>query len=171
IYDVQEGKPHLRLENRVLPGGPTVADTLANAVFFFGAIVDMVDDERPVWSRMSFDTAWRNLMSAARHGIDARLYWPGYGEVPIEELAMRQLLPSAERGLARLGIDKPVPQTYLGIVGGRARTGRNGASWQIAAVQHFESEGANRQEALEQMVRAYARHMHSNQPVHEWPLP
>ena len=96
---------------------------------------------------------------------------PGYGEVPIEELAMRQLLPSAERGLARLGIDKPVAQHYLGIIDGRARTGRNGASWQIAAVQHFESEGANRQEALEQMVRAYARHMHSNQPVHEWPLP
>ena len=37
VYDVVDGLPHLRVENRVLPAGPTVVDMVANAAFFYGA--------------------------------------------------------------------------------------------------------------------------------------
>ena len=30
------GKPHLRIENRVLPSGPTIIDSVANAAFWLG---------------------------------------------------------------------------------------------------------------------------------------
>ncbi|HEY0936369.1 MAG TPA: glutamate--cysteine ligase, partial [Trebonia sp.] len=36
VYAAVDGRPHLRVENRVLPAGPTVADVLANAAFYYG---------------------------------------------------------------------------------------------------------------------------------------
>ena len=33
-YGISNGVPHLRIENRVLPSGPTVVDEVANAAFF-----------------------------------------------------------------------------------------------------------------------------------------
>lgn len=171
IYDVQDGRPHLRLENRVLPAGPSVIDTLANAAFFYGLIVELVGEERPLWSRMSFEAARQNFTAAARDGIDAELYWPGKGELPVEELVLRHLLPMAHRGLERLGVDAELVERYLGVIEGRARSGRNGASWQVAAVRAAEAGGASRAEALRTMLGAYVRHMHANEPVHTWPLP
>ena len=105
IYDVVRGRPHLRVENRVLPAGPTVVDILANAAFYYGLIRVLVEQERPIWSQMSFATAEENFHAGAREGIDARVYWPGVGEVPVAELVLRRLLPMAQEGLDRWGID------------------------------------------------------------------
>ena len=77
VYDVVDGEPHLRVENRVLPAGPTVVDMLANAAFYYGLVRALADDERPVWTQMSFDAAEENFHAGARHGIDARVFWPG----------------------------------------------------------------------------------------------
>ena len=77
VYDVVRGKPHLRVENRVLPAGPTVVDTLANAAFYYGLVRMLADEERPIWSRMSFSAAEENFHAGARDGIDARVFWPG----------------------------------------------------------------------------------------------
>ncbi|MDT4929567.1 MAG: hypothetical protein QOF92_2434, partial [Pseudonocardiales bacterium] len=54
IYDVFRGKPHLRVENRVLPAGPTVVDVLANGAFYYGVLRMLVNHDRPLWSQMSF---------------------------------------------------------------------------------------------------------------------
>src|SRR6202007_2666660 len=48
IYAVVDGRPHLRVENRVLPAGPTVADILANAAFYFGLVRTLAEQERPI---------------------------------------------------------------------------------------------------------------------------
>ena len=98
IYDVYRGKPHLRVENRVLPAGPTVVDILANARFYYGLLRVLAEEERPIWSRMSFAAAEENFYEGARRGIDAQLYWPGLGEVPATELVLRRLLPLAHEG-------------------------------------------------------------------------
>ena len=103
VYAVVDGQPHLRVENRVLPAGPTVADVMANAAFYYGLIRALADEQRPVWTQMTFATAAENLHEAARHGLDARLYWPGLGEAPVAELVLRRLLPLAREGLAPLG--------------------------------------------------------------------
>ena len=105
IYAVTASGPHLRIENRVLPAGPTVADIIANGAFYYGLTRALVDEDRPVWTRMSFSVAEENLHTAARDGIDARLYWPGVGEVPVTELVLRRLLPLAHKGLELTGMD------------------------------------------------------------------
>src|SRR5579863_5698753 len=95
VYAVVDGKPHLRVENRVLPAGPSVADVMANAAFYYGLVRYLAEHQRPVWSQMSFTTAAENLYAAARHGLEAQLYWPGFGEAPVAELVLRRLLPLA----------------------------------------------------------------------------
>ncbi len=170
VYDVVRGRPHLRVENRVLPAGPTVVDTLANAAFYYGLIRVLVDDERPIWSRMSFAAAEDNFHSGARHGIDARMYWPGVGEAPAGELVLRKLLPMAREGLTRWGVDAVDADRLLEIVERRCVLGINGAAWQAAAF-HRLYERLDRPDALREMTVRYRELMHSNDPVHTWPLP
>ena len=171
IYDTTGGEAHLRLENRVLPAGPTVIDTLANAAFYHGVIRQLARSERPVWSRLAFGTAQENFHAGATHGIDARLFWPGVGEIPASELVLRHLLPLAYEGLDDWGVDPTLRDRYLGVIEGRCLTGVNGADWQISAVRRFEERGYPRGEALHAMTAAYAEGMHGNEPVHTWPLP
>ena len=130
VYDVVRGKPHLRVENRVLPAGPTVVDTLANAAFYYGLVRMLAEEERPIWSQMSFSAAEENFHAGARDGIDARVFWPGLGEVPASELVLRRLLPLAHEGLDRWGSTPPDRDRLLGIIEQRCLTQRNGATWQ-----------------------------------------
>ncbi len=168
VYDVVDGRPHLRLENRVLPAGPTVIDMLANSAFFYGMLRSLSEAEDPLWNRMSFVVASANFIEAARNGIDARLIWPGRGEVSARELVLTTLLPLAHEGLRRWGVDAEVCDRFLGVIEGRARTGRNGASWQVLTVQALQDGGMTRPAALAEMLRRYCERMHANEPVHTW---
>ena len=134
IYDVVGGRPHLRVENRLLPSGPTVVDICANAAFYYGLVRTLVAEEQPLWSRMSFSAAEENFHAGARDGIDAQLYWPGVGEVPVSELVLRRLLPAADEGLAQAGIDAADRDRLLGVIERRCVTMQNGAAWQVGRV-------------------------------------
>ena len=170
IYDVVRDQPHLRVENRVLPAGPTVVDTLANAAFYYGLVRVLTEDERPIWSQMSFSAAEENFHAGARAGIDARVYWPGVGEVPAAELVLRRLLPLAHEGLTRWGVDPADRDRLLEIIERRCVTLRNGASWQSAMFHRlYEERGMERHDALREMTVRYRDHMHANEPVHTWP--
>jgi hypothetical protein len=170
IYDVVRGEPHVRVENRVLPAGPTVVDTMANAAFYYGLLRVLADEERPVWSQMSFSAAEENFHSGARDGIDAKVYWPGVGEVPAPELVLRRLLPIAHEGLERWGVDAAERERLLGIIERRCVLLRNGASWQSEVFGRLRDErGLDRGAALREMTLRYREHMHSNEPVHDWP--
>ncbi|KXK62022.1 glutamate--cysteine ligase [Micromonospora rosaria] len=172
VYDVLRGRPHLRVENRVLPAGPTVLDTIANGAFYFGLVRALAEADRPLWSQMSFSAAEENFVTGARHGIDAHVFWPGLGYLPVTELVLRRLLPLAHHGLDRWGVDPAERDRLLGIIEQRCLTGRNGASWQVATLHRLESaDHLDRPAALREVVRHYVELMHSNRPVHEWPIP
>ena len=168
VYAVVNGLPHLRVENRVLPAGPTVVDMLANSAFFYGMLRGLSEADNPLWTAMDFGVAEANFLAAALDGIDARLYWPGAGEVTARELVLDTLLPIAEEGLRRWGVDAEVRDRFLGVIEGRARTGRNGASWQVSTVRALQDGGMTRPAALAEMLRRYCEHMHANEPVHTW---
>jgi hypothetical protein len=170
IYDVVRGRPHLRVENRILPAGPTVVDILANAAFYYGLLRVLVEEDRPLWTQMSFSAAEENFHVGARDGIEARVYWPGVGEVPVAELVLRRLLPQAHEGLALLGIAAADRDRLLGAIERRCVTLRNGASWQSATFRRLFDGGLERDEALRQMTVRYRELMHANEPVHDWPL-
>ncbi|MEV6315697.1 glutamate-cysteine ligase family protein [Streptomyces sp. NPDC051776] len=171
VYAVVDGTPHLRIENRVLPAGPTMADTTANGALYYGLLRALVEEDRPVWSRMSFSAAEDNLHAAALHGMDARLYWPGMGEVPASELVLRRLLPLAHTGLERSGIDAAWREPMLGIIEQRCVTQRNGALWQAEMYHRIEeADHVGHHEALRRMTRQYIDYMHLNAPAHTWPV-
>jgi hypothetical protein len=170
VYDVVDGRPQLRLENRVLPAGPSVIDMLANSAFFYGMLRSLSEADEPLWATMDFAVAHTNFLAAARYGIDARLDWPGLGDVTARELVLDTLLPAADEGLQRWGVDVEVRDRFLGVIEGRARTGRNGATWQVATVRALQNDGMGRPAALAEMLRRYCEHMHSNEPVHTWAL-
>jgi hypothetical protein len=170
IYDVVRGRPHLRVENRILPAGPTVLDILANAAFYYGLLRVLVEEDRPLWTQMSFSAAEENFHVGARDGIEARVYWPGVGEVPVAELVLRRLLPQAHEGLELLGIAAADRDRLLGAIERRCVTLRNGASWQSATFHRLYDGGLERDEALRQMTVRYRELMHANEPVHDWPL-
>jgi gamma-glutamyl:cysteine ligase YbdK (ATP-grasp superfamily) len=171
VYDVVREAPHLRVENRVLPAGPTVVDILANAALYFGLVRYLVDQQRPLWSQMSFSAAEENFHAGARHGIEAHVYWPGLGTVPVAELVLRRLLPMADDGLRAWGVDQSDRDKLLGIIQQRCLTGQNGASWQAAMFHKvYDETGLDRRGAMREVVQRYGKYMHSNEPVHTWPL-
>ena len=169
IYDVADGRPHLRIENRVLPAGPTVVDTMANAALFYGLVPVLGGSERPVWSQLSFKAAEENFHLAARLGIEADQYWPGVGTVPVRELVLRQLLPLAHAGLEQQGVDAEIRDRLLGIIEQRCITGRNGSTWLIDEFAHQMTLDPDRQVALRATTSAYEEQMHGGEPVHTWP--
>jgi hypothetical protein len=172
VYDVVRGRPHLRVENRVLPAGPTVLDTIANGAFYFGLVRTLAESDRPLWSQMSFSAAEENFHTCARHGIAAQVYWPGLGYLPVTELVLRRLLPLAYAGLDRWGLAAAERDRLLGIIEQRCLTGRNGATWQVETLHHLEDSGnLDRPDALREVLRRYIPLMHSNRPVHEWSAP
>jgi gamma-glutamyl:cysteine ligase YbdK (ATP-grasp superfamily) len=169
IYDVVRGRPHLRVENRVLPAGPTVVDTLANAAFYYGLVRILAEEERPLWSQMSFQAAEENFHAGARDGMEARLYWPGVGEASAPELVLRRLLPMAREGLDAYGVDPAGRDRLLDIIEQRCLTAVNGAAWQ-ARTFHKLYDRCDRPDALREMTVRYRELMHSNEPVHAWPV-
>ncbi|WP_116203528.1 glutamate-cysteine ligase family protein [Amycolatopsis circi] len=170
VYDVVDGLPHLRIENRVLPAGPTVADMVANAAFFYGAQRALPEQDRPVWSQMSFQAAEENLYEGARKGFDAQLYWPGIGWIPPDELALRVLLPLAHEGLRRSDVSDEARVRYLGIIERRCLARRSGATWQRDYVLRAHERGADRETALSWMLRRYLELSAAGEPVHTWTL-
>ncbi|MFD8496519.1 glutamate-cysteine ligase family protein [Amycolatopsis sp. NPDC059657] len=170
VYDVVDGLPHLRVENRVLAAGPTVLDIVANAAFFYGAQRALAESDRPVWSQMSFQAAEENLYAGARQGFDAQLYWPGIGWIPPDELVLRVLLPMAHEGLRRSDVSDEARERYLGIIEQRCLARRTGSSWQRDYVLRAQERGLERDAALARMLTRYLELSESETPVHTWPV-
>lgn len=146
-----------------------MVDTLANGAFYFGLVRALVDQERPVWSQMSFSAAEENFHTCARNGIDSRIYWPGIGTVGVTELVLRRLLPMAYEGLSRWEVDRSEQERLLGIIEQRCLTGVTGAGWQTRTFHElFDTTSMNRGDALREMLNRYRVHMHTNEPVHTW---
>jgi hypothetical protein len=172
VYEVTNGIPHFRIENRVLPAGPSIVDSVANLALYFGLLNILTNADQPVWEEMSFQAAKDNFYTAAKHGLEARLYWPGVGaDIPVRELLLRHLIPLARAGLRDWSIKQDDVDHYLGIIEARSVTGRNGATWQIATHRALvERCGLDRSKAAQELVRRYSLWSRSGAPVHAWPI-
>ncbi|MFJ1901942.1 MULTISPECIES: glutamate-cysteine ligase family protein [unclassified Streptomyces] len=176
VYGLSDGVPHLRVENRVLPAGPTVADVIANAALYYGLVRALAEESRPVWTRMPFAAAAENFDTACRRGIDAELLWPrpgragGLTRVPAAKLVRDELLPLAAAGLDAWNIEPADRDRYLGIIEERCKRRTNGASWQADTYHRARESGLGRDAALAAMTRRYAELMLGGEPVHSWPV-
>ncbi|MFB7359030.1 glutamate--cysteine ligase [Streptomyces gardneri] len=176
VYGWVDGVPHLRVENRVLPAGPTVTDVIANAAFYYGLVRSLADEPRPVWKRMAFEDAEANFDTACRHGIDAELRWPragragGVATLPAVRLVLDELLPLAAAGLDAWHIEPADRDFYLGVIEQRCLKKVNGASWQADTFHQALESGLDREAALAATTRRYRTLMHEGEPVHTWPV-
>ncbi|MFD9427460.1 MULTISPECIES: glutamate-cysteine ligase family protein [unclassified Streptomyces] len=175
VYGLADGVPHLRVENRVLPAGPTVTDVIANAAFYYGLVRALAGESRPVWTKLPFEAAEENFDAACRHGIEAELLWPctgrsgGITKVPAVKLVRDELLPLAAAGLDAWNIEPADRDLYLGVIEERCRRRVNGASWQVATYHRALEAGLERDAALAATTRRYAELMRTGDPVHTWP--
>ncbi|WAU81002.1 glutamate-cysteine ligase family protein [Streptomyces sp. Qhu-G9] len=176
VYGIADGVPHLRVENRVLPAGPTVIDVVANAAFYYGLVRALAAEARPVWTRLPFEAAAANFDHACRYGIDARMEWPrrgrygGVTRVPAVQLVLDELLPLAAQGLDAWGVEPADRDLYLGVIEERCKRGVNGASWQSRTFHKALESGMGRDAALAATTQRYCELMHLGEPVHTWPV-
>jgi gamma-glutamyl:cysteine ligase YbdK (ATP-grasp superfamily) len=155
--------PHLRIEHRVVPAGPSLSDMIANAAFYFGLITGLAKRyERPE-TEMGFIRARNNFYQAARYGLHAQLYWFGWQGAQADVLIEQQLLPIAREGLRSLNIDVASADYWLGIIGERVKLGINGATWQKQWVAKYGVD-------MPALTLAYLEGQESGKPVHRWDL-
>jgi len=144
---------------------------IANAALFYGLVRALGEQDRPIWTQMTFSAAEENFHTAARDGIEARLYWPGLGEISVTDLVLNHLLATAADGLDRFGVAPPVRDRLLGIIESRCATGLNGAAWQAETVAKLQDDRQlDRITALHAMLSRYCEHMRGGSPVHTWPI-
>ena len=163
LVGVNDGRPHLRIEQRVTPAGPSIVDTVANAAFFYGLCWALCQQDEAAENRLPFASARDNFHAAARHGLDAQLIWLDGNKQPAQPLLLRALLPLAARGLEALGIEHSEAEHYLGIIESRVKNACNGAAWQRAYVARHGPD-------MQALLGAYLERQHSGAPVHEWDI-
>ncbi|ANM29740.1 hypothetical protein ABI59_09360 [Acidobacteria bacterium Mor1] len=166
-YGILNGKPHLRIENRVLPSGPTVIDQVANSAFWFGLISALSARYGDITQVIDFSDAAMNFTSAARQGLGAQLTWL-HGEVlPATNLICDKLMPLAEEGLLKRGIPEDEVERYLGIIDKRVSSHQTGSQWLVQSLGQMRGQGT-KSEQLNALVAATIERQNSGEPVHEW---
>jgi len=168
-YGISEGRPHIRIENRVFPAGPTVADEVANAALWFGLMGTAHRTGRDVPQRLDFDSARANFNAAAREGLRAQFDWLDGRTLPAGELLLENLIPLARQGLDELGVDAEDAERYLGIVRRRVESGQTGSTWLLKSHAGMKDQGT-RAERLTCLTGALLDRQNAGSPVHTWEL-
>jgi CBS domain-containing protein len=166
-YGVMDGKPHLRIENRVMPAGPTVLDEVANGALWFGAMAELGARGDDITRQIDFDQAGANFYTAAREGLGAHFTWLDGEDLTAAHLVLDRLLPLAEAGLRRSGIDEPDIKRYLGVVENRVRTARTGSRWLMSSWNALKDKGTSG-ERSNALVAATVQRQQTGRPVAEW---
>ncbi|MCA9257097.1 MAG: CBS domain-containing protein, partial [Phycisphaerales bacterium] len=168
-YGVTAGKPHLRIENRYLPSGPTTIDEIANAAFWFGLMAGVSEKYEDVRQVMDFDTARTNFFNAAQQGLRAQFTWIGKKIAPAQRLILDNLLTLAHEGLQYLKIDGRDIDRYLGVIEARVASKQTGATWMLESLSRM-NKAATRSDRLSSLTCRMAELSREGDPVHEWPL-
>jgi len=168
-YGLTNGKPHLRIENRILPAGPTTADEIANAAFWLGLISAFSHESRPVSERIAFSRAKENFSRAARYGLGAVIDWFGDRSVVARDLVLSELLPMAREGLEAKNIDRGDIERYLEIVRRRVEARRTGSDWMLMSLERM-GDAANLSERLGALTEGIVSRQASGLPVADWSL-
>lgn len=161
------GKPHLRIENRVMPAGPTAVDATANAAFWLGAMIGMSLHYGDITKHIEFDDVRDNFLKAAKFGIDSTFNWFKDKKVPVPELILKELLPLAKEGLKHRKVSNSDIKKYLGIIEARAKEHKTGARWALRSFTALKSQVTN-DEAVTGLTAAMIKNQKQNKPVHTW---
>ena len=156
-------RPHIRIEHRVVPAGPSLPDTVANAAFYYGLVYQLINREIKPELQMPFDIARDNFYQAAKFGLDSHITWLDSNKVPLRSLVLKELLPMAVKGLQMLNINQEDIDLYMSIIEQRVKNQCNGTAWQRAFVAKYGKD-------MSALTRAYYERQNSGEPVHTWDI-
>ena len=163
LIGIENGEPHIRIEHRVVPAGPSVVDAIANAAFYFGLANNLMQREIQPEMQLPFNQARDNFYAAAKNGLDAQIVWLDGKKINIRTLILDKLIPVAVQGLEHAGIDTNDIDKYLGIIEQRTNNSCNGAAWQRAFIAKYGKD-------MKSLTKAYLERQNSGEPVHLWDL-
>ena len=166
-YGVTEGNPHLRIECRALPSGPTTLDEIANAAFWIGLVIGGAREFGDVSRTMDFADAKANFLAASRRGLEAGFHWITGETVGARELILEDLIPLARSGLADLEIEPAEIDRYLDVIEERVESGLTGAVWQLRSLHAMRDQGT-KPERLTALTAAIVRRQREGLPGHRW---
>lgn len=165
----QNGQPHLRIENRVLPAGPTVKDEMANAALWLGLMNGLDDHYKDVTKIIEFEEAKDNFLTAARNGMNNKFYWANGKRIPAAELYLKELLPIAIDGLKKAQIADKDIKYYMDILRGRIENGQTGSQWMLNSYNKL-IKNASQTETTMAITASIVENQEKNIPIHEWKL-
>ncbi len=157
----EQGTPHLRIEQRVVPSGPSPQDAIANAAFYYGAVTALAESDIEIEKALPHSLARDNFYAAARNGLRSTQHWFDGRDMNAAELILQTLLPMAEKGLDSLGINAKDAKHYLGIIHDRVKSRQNGTAWQRKFVQKHGRD-------MHALAQAYKNNQNSGEAVHNW---
>jgi CBS domain-containing protein/gamma-glutamylcysteine synthetase len=164
------GKPHLRIECRVLPSGPTVADEIANSTFWLGLMAGYGKHVKDIRKLLSFDDVSDNFIKAAKFGIDSKFTWFGDKKISVADLIKNELLPIAREGLQERNVNSEDIDKYLGIIEERNAKHMNGARWMLRAFTELKAK-TSEDEAVATLTSTIIENQLSGKCVHDWEMP
>lgn len=168
-YGISNGKPHLRIENRVFPSGPTVVDEIANAAFWLGLLKGFGDAYDDITQELDFDDARMNFFAASKMGLDTKFIWANDRKVTARDLIQDELIPISRMGLKKANINDSDIDTYLGVIEERVETAQTGSYWIVKSFGKMIKEN-NKEQSLSALTRAMAKNQEKGEPVHKWGL-
>ena len=164
-YGVGGGKPHLRIENRYIPSGPSVIDEIANMVFWVGVMVGRTEKYKKIHEMMDFKEVKLNFFKAARYGMNTQFFWDGE-LISSHNLILNELLPMAFSGLLNSGVSEKDAQYYLGIIENRVKS-NNGSQWMIKSYRNLLKNNKPFEAAQILTSNIYKKQI-KDEPVSKW---
>ena len=166
-YGIGGGKPHLRIENRILPAGPTVLDEIATAMFWLGLMQGMFLEYPDVRQLMDFDDAKTNFLEAARGGLYSKMTWFNKKKYNTIDLIKEELLPLARKGLAHRKVNQADIDRYLGVLEVRLEEGVTGSQWYFDNWARLAKNGT-KEEVITALVASTVKNQKLGHSISEW---
>lgn len=170
VYGFSNGKPHLRIENRILPAGPTLVDQVANAAFWYGLMFGIEEMDLDFEKTLDFSLVKNNFIQAARNGIHSKFNWIDNQNYTTKQLVSDILLPIAKKGLEKMNIASMDIDKYLNIIQQRVSTEMNGSAWMQKSVHALTAHKIAPQNIYPTLVELSIKNQNSNIPIHEWEI-
>jgi CBS domain-containing protein/gamma-glutamylcysteine synthetase len=167
-YGTTNGKPHIRIENRYLPAGPSTPDEIANMMFWVGVMKGRPKEFDNIHTKMEFKDIKSNFFNAARYGMATQFYWDNK-LISSQELLLDHLLPMAYRGLYSMKVAPKDAEYYLRIIKQRIQS-RNGSRWIVEGFRKLKKDFKT-SDALKILSATMYERQEKGYNIDAWQLP
>ncbi|RKN82835.1 CBS domain-containing protein [Ulvibacterium marinum] len=167
-YGTNEGLPHIRIENRYLPSGPTTEDEIANMMLWAGLMMGRPKTFDDIHTKMDFKDVKGNFFNAARYGMAAQFYWDGE-RISSHDLLLDHLLPMAFRGLYSMKVEPADAERYLSVIERRIRS-KNGSRWMVEGFRKLKKDYKT-PDALKILTATMYERQEKGYDIDAWQLP